>query len=293
MYLWEWMRDRVSERRKYRNLRIQNERRLSRHRRAGLGSGHIAFAPGMPRPHSNITSIGSELGLEISGDLNGADAIFFWQKDGRSAFHQPPRELVDIARDRQVINIGATDISKTNVARAFEVAFGRPFLVNPRTHSGPAVEKSEGNGIRSARIVECPTEPKPGFLYQRLIDNRLDGDRRTLDLRVAVYGESAPFLIRKERSIGARFGDVIETHLTPTLHRPEELLAAEEIDGVISMAGSLGAEFCEIDCVRDRNSGLLYAVDVNTTPVWFDGLGPEAADELVRIQAEAFAKTFL
>ena len=274
-------------------MRIRSTRRLRRARRAGRGPGRIAFAPGRPLSKSNINAIAAELGIELGGDPEGADLVFFWQSDGKSAFHQPPDRLLEIARERPVINIGATDISKTAVARAFEEVFGYPLLLDPRAHSGPAVEKSEANGIRSARIVECPTEPRYGFLYQRLVDNRLDGDLRTLDLRVGIYGGTAPFLIRKERSVGARFGAVIETHLTPTSHRPEEFLSAGEVEGVVSVASRLGADFCEIDCVRDRESGLLYTVDVNTTPTWFDGFGPEAADTLIGIQAEAFEKAFL
>jgi hypothetical protein len=293
MYLAEWVKRRTSEQRDYLLLRVRNRKRMREARANGRGPGHFAFAPGRPHPAANINSIAAELGLDVSDELDGADAIFFWQADGRSAFHEPPDELIEAARGREVINIGATDISKTSVARAFERTFGHPLLLDPRTHRGPAVEKSEGNGIRSARIVECPVEPRPGFLYQHLIDNRIEGDRRTLDLRVAVYGDSTPFLIRKERSVGGRFGDLIETHLTPTVHRPEEFLTDDELKGVRGMALLVGADFCEIDCVRDRDSGQLYAVDVNTTPWWFDGFGSEAADELIRIQAKAFERAFL
>ena len=293
MYLVEWLRERFSKRREYRTMGLENAKRVKRAHENGCKPGHIAFAPGRPRPDSNINAIAAQLGLTTDGDLEDADVVFFWQRDGRSAFHEPPEELADLARTRRVVNIGASDISKTNVARVFEKVFGYPLMIDPQTHSGPAVEKTEGNGIRGGRMIECPTEPRPGFCYQRLVDNRLEGGDRTLDLRVAVYGDSAPFLIRKERSLDARFGNVIETHLTPTVHRPEDFLSEAEIRQVVGMALEIGADFCEIDCLRDRNSGRLYAVDVNTTPTWYDGFGPEAAEALVGIQAEAFEREFL
>lgn len=248
----------------------------------------------MPPPGATILEVSAYLGLEVrNGDFDRARAILFWQCDGRSAFHEPPDELVAAARKMRVINLGATDISKTNVARSFEDVFGYPLLLDPRTHLGPAVEKPEGNGLRTGRIVECPREPRPGFCYQRLVDNRLEARERTLDLRVSVFCRETPMLLRKERSLKSRLGDVIEPHLPPTVHRPDEVLSSVEISRLVELARKLGADYCEIDCLRDRSSGLLYAVDVNTTPTWFEGFEPKVAETLVRIQAEAFREVFI
>jgi hypothetical protein len=62
---------------------------------------------------------------------------------------------------------------------------------------------------------------------------------------------------------------------------------------VQELAGALGADYCEIDCLRDRNSGALHAVDVNTTPALFDLLAPETREALITIQARAFSEAYL
>ena len=161
-----------------------------------MGPGHIACLPGRPHPRAMIHPIAAELGLELNGSLDGAAAVIFWQASEDSAFHSPPDRLLEISADRPVVNIGATDISKTTVARLSGEFFDDPLLIDPRSHRGPAVEKPEGNGLRQARIVECPIEPVHGFCYQRLVDNRVD-DRWTEDLRPVLIGGEVICLIQK------------------------------------------------------------------------------------------------
>lgn len=257
-----------------------------------MGPGHIACLPGRPHPRAMIHPIAAELGLELNGSLDGAAAVIFWQASEDSAFHSPPDRLLEISADRPVVNIGATDISKTTVARLSGEFFDDPLLIDPRSHRGPAVEKPEGNGLRQARIVECPIEPVHGFCYQRLVDNRLD-DRWTEDLRPVLIGGEIVCLIRKERAIEARLGKPTGGSRRPELHEPTDYLTEGEIGKVQELAGALGADYCEIDCLRDRNSGALHAVDVNTTPALFDLLAPETREALITIQARAFSEAYL
>lgn len=273
-------------------MQLHHRRRLETARGTGKGPGRIACLPGRPHPRAMIWMIAAELGLEVGSDPAGADAVLFWQEDPTSPFHEPSETLRAIALERPVVNIGATDISKTTVARAHRNAFGYPLLLDPLEHRGPAVEKPEGNGLRQAKIVECPTEPVPGFTYQRLVDNRLDDDW-TEDLRPVVIGGEVVCLIRKVRHIEARFGNPVGGATRPELHEPSEYLTEAEIQAVLDLAAGLGADYCEIDCVRDRGTGLLYVVDVNTTPAMFDRLASKTRERMIAIEARAFGEAFL
>lgn len=273
-------------------MRLHHRRRLEMARRSGRGPGLIACLPGRPRPRAMIWMIAAELGLDVGNDPEGADAVVFWQEDPASPFHQPPDSLRAAAPERSVVNIGATDISKTRVARAHADSFGYPLLIDPLEHRGSAVEKPEGNGLRQARVVECPTAPVPGFTYQRLVDNRLD-ENWTEDLRPVVIGSEVVCLIRKVRQIEARFGHPVGGPTRPEVHEPTAYLSEDEIDRVLVLAAALGADYCEIDCIRDMPTGLLYAVDVNTTPAMFDRLLPETREQMITIQARAFEAAFL
>jgi hypothetical protein len=283
---------RVASRRKDFRMASHHRRRLVAARRAGLGPGHIACLPGKPSSRAMLVAIAAELGLEVSSSPNGAKAVFFWQREWFSAFHEPPEDLVDLARTTPVINLGCTDISKTTVSLCFEEIFGYPILMDPRRHQGQAVRKTEKNGLREASVVDCPVEPAPGHCYQRLIDNRLD-ESWTEDIRPVVIGGSIACLIRKVRPIEDRFGRVPGGPAKPEVCEAHEYLSADESEKVLRLAAELGADYCEIDCLRDRGDGRLYVVDVNTTPAFFDGWPPEAREQLIEIQAEAFRQHFL
>lgn len=282
---------RVASRRKDFRMASHHRRRLDAARRAGLGPGHIACLPGKPSSRAMLVAVAAQLGLEVNSSPDGARAVFFWQQDWSSAFHEPPEFLVELARTTPVINLGCSDISKTTVSSRFEQVFGEQLLVDPRQHRGQAVEKTERNGLREVRVVECPTEPIPGYCYQRLIDNRLD-ENRTEDLRPVVIGGRVACLIRKIRPIEDRFGKT-PNPTRPEVHDPLDFLTAEEIGKVLELAAVLRADYCEIDCLRDRADGQLYAIDVNTTPAFFDGYRPETRERLIRLEAEGFKSAFL
>ena len=53
------------------------------------------------------------------------------------------------------------DISKTRVDEAFSKVFGYSPMVDPRTHAGPLVRKSERNGAHDGEIIIGPVEPQP------------------------------------------------------------------------------------------------------------------------------------
>jgi hypothetical protein len=113
-----------------------------------------------------------------------------------------------------------------------------------------------------------------------------------VDIRPAVFGDGIPYAIYKERSLDNRLGQVLQPEIVPRLERVGELMSEKEQEMVLELARRLGADWCEIDCCRDRETGILYPVDLNTTPSYFTAFEPGPFEELVRIQAEAFERAF-
>jgi len=91
------------------------------------------------------------------------DLHIFWSYT-RDRIEPPELTL----KDKIVLNRGCWDISKKKVNKIFN-----DISIDPRTHKGIAVEKREWQGGHKWHsIVKCPREPKPGYIYQRVINNR-------------------------------------------------------------------------------------------------------------------------
>jgi glutathione synthase/RimK-type ligase-like ATP-grasp enzyme len=51
-----------------------------------------------------------------------------------------------------------------------------------------------------------------------------------------------------------------------TLHTPEELFSAEEIQHIEKYAAAMKVDFCEFDILRHKGNQKIYIIDVNKTP---------------------------
>ena len=179
------------------------------------------------------------------------------------ATYTDPSELAALPADRPVINRGSLDISKVRVDREVEAVFGTGTLVDPLTHRGRVVEKTNLNSRRGWAIVETPiTEPREGFVYQRLIDSTI-GEGRYVEYRVPIHDGRIPLVYRKEIDEAKRFTKRAES---VTIERPEAHFAADELDGIRRVCAAMGLDFGELDVLRDRTDGVPYVIDVNHTP---------------------------
>ena len=69
-------------------------------------------------------------------------------------------DVADVARPGvPVLNARCRDISKTHVAAVFAEVFGYALAVDPTTHAGPLVEKSDANSTRDGRVLLGPAGP--------------------------------------------------------------------------------------------------------------------------------------
>lgn len=216
----------------------------------------ICFWPERARPWYLVWPAAMSAGAKITSDPMKADVIFHFEDatthDGAAPSARPGAVLV---------NFDARDITKSAVQDAHAAAFGYPLALDPLGDSGPAVEKSEGNGVHDGRIVTLPCAARPGFVYQRLVDNRAD-DGLFEDLRTPTVGGAPVVVFIKRRPEAARFTN---DNVACPMRAPEEVFSTEEIDAIGRFCAALGLEWGGIDLLRDRTSGRLYAVDANKT----------------------------
>ena len=251
-------------------------------RRAAGYRGKLTFVPGLrPRfERSFIYKICRELGWSIAiGGPSDEGLKIFW----------PPDERVQPNAYPDLINGRCVDINKSTVERLFKESFGYGCAIDPLTQTQPYVRKSELNALHDGMIFTEPTEPEDGFVYQRLIDT-VAKDGRVEDIRLNIIGSVLPKFDFKRRRIENRF---VNVDAIVTLEETRQFLSEDEITKVNRLCGLIGLQHGALDCLRDRNDGLLYVVDVNRTP-WGPpvGMPDDQAKKSVRLLAEAFAQAF-
>jgi hypothetical protein len=161
------------------------------------------------------------------------------------------------------INGRCTDISKSNVVRIFEQTFGYQLAVDPTRYAGDMVAKSEENAAHDGMVVKGPlSSPVPGLVYQRLLDNTVEGGM-VEDLRPCIVGNELPFVYIKRRPVGIRFSN---TTYSTSVRSAAEVFSHEEILKILAFAKAIGLDLGEIDILRDKSSGKIFIVDVAKTP---------------------------
>lgn len=241
----------------------------------------ICFFPKKPRSYYAIWPVCQLADVKIVDNPAEADLHFFFEdREFRTAPLPAPS-------NKPAFNIGCHDIRKSVVSRLFEEVFGYSLTVDPKTHKGLAVEKSELNGKHDGRIVSCPIDaPRCDRVYQRLVDNTFDG-REFVDIRTPVVGGKAPFVYLKRRTRDLRFSnDNHRVDLAPV----DAMISKDEQAKIAAFTDAIGLDFGGLDVLRDREDGRIYIVDANKTD-----MGPPSAlsaqDKLKAMRgiADAFA----
>lgn len=212
----------------------------------------IWFTPDVPHPRYMVRAAALWAGIGIAASAEAATASFY--------FEDATCGRVLAAPPGSSFNFTCHDISKSRVAAVFADTFGYPLSVDPRTHQGPAVEKAERNGAHDGRIVDCPREPLAGKTYQRLIDTA-DADGAVIDLRTPCVGGRPVVVWVKHRPAAARF---LAPNTSVVRSRPDEIFSAAELDRIAAFTRAMGADWCSLDILRDRD-GRIYVVDLNKT----------------------------
>jgi len=253
-------------------------------RLSGKAHPRIAFSPDVPRPWYLIWPVLHVAGAKIEQNPAKADILFHFEDATTTATPVPtagPRT--------RYVNFNCRDVSKTRVAKAWETVSGYSLAVNPREHNGPMVEKSEVNAAHDGRILEGPQEPAEGKVYQRLIDNEIEGGL-VEDLRTCIVGGKPAITFRKRRDLGRRF---LNENASASLARPRDCFSDFELAQITRFSAEIGLEWGGVDVLRDRKDGRIYIVDANKTD-----MGPPLVMKLgeklraTRRLAKAFVEAF-
>tara|TARA_R110000787_G_scaffold99840_7_gene204582 strand:- start:17150 stop:18088 length:939 start_codon:yes stop_codon:yes gene_type:complete len=255
-------------------------RRVTGHKRPT-----IAFYPDKPRPWYFIWPVMHVSGSKLIDDVSRADIVF--QFDDST---ETDNAIPAVKEGARLVNFGCQDVSKSTVAEVFERASGYTLKVDPTTHQGRMVEKSEMNAAHDGRVLEGPLDaPVEGKAYQLLIDNEIEGGL-VEDLRCCLVGGHPTVVFRKRRPLERRF---LNENVEVLLDEPANCYTADEIAVIERFAAELGLDWGGVDVLRDRMSGRIYIVDANKTD-----MGPPVALKLAaklratRRMARAFAGAF-
>lgn len=249
----------------------------------------VLFYPDLPSQRMIVWRLCVALGWAITTNpTRRADLVFHWD---RGTFARDDATLARLARERPVINRACVDISKNAVNEVFRKAFGYAVGVDPRTHVGQCVEKSDLNALHDGQIVVCPLpEPREGCAYQRVIDNVRD-DGRIMDIRIPVIGGTIPLAYLRFRPVDRRFRSGNEQ---VALARVYEVLSQSEISDLLRFCELLGLDYGELDVLRDRADGRIYVVDANPTPFGPpSGISSIDAQRAITILAASFRSELL
>jgi hypothetical protein len=247
-------------------------------------SRRILALPDKPVPQSALYKIAHRLGYRFVADENERpDVIIAWED---CTIRRADARLDRLAATSRVINVGAADISKRRVAEVYERVFGYALKVDPRSCSGPILRKSDNNARHDGTIITAPVEPEPGYVYQRLINNAVDGLYE--NIRVPVFGSIVAYCLLQRCAPKHRF--TLEQG-NARLVEVDRVFTPDELALLRLFCREMGLDYGEIDVLRDADDGRLYVVDVNTTPFgpvnrrlddswWFDRLSWQSLTRL-------------
>ncbi|WGF89290.1 hypothetical protein [Marinivivus vitaminiproducens] len=253
----------------------------------------IACYPGLPYHRHMLWKAVLHAGMRLEpyrGDKGRTPAIgLFWadrvaMPDNRVG-PTPPRSWW-----RGALNGRTGQDSKRTVEAVFASVFGYPLAIDPTTHCGPAVAKSDrDNGAHDGRVIDCPiAEADPGLAYEAVIDNRAD-EATVVDYRVPVIGGEIPFVYVKRRPLSDRFANA---NAEVALTEPDAVFSRDEQAGLAEVCRRLALDLgVELDVLRDRTDGRIYVVDANPN-AWGPPRPIAAADAVraVRLYASALVR---
>jgi hypothetical protein len=193
---------------------------------------------------------------------------------------------------RQMINFALRDISKDTVGRANKEIFGYELDINPQTYRGKGVLKSKFNATHDGLVLDFPISKdaiREDKVYSVLINNELDGF--VFDHRLIFMRGILSFFYLKKRPVETRFSN---TNSFVSLEKTQAAFSAYELEKINAFCYMLGADYAEIDVLRDHSTQKIYIVDVSRTPAGPpNGLSVHKKLEVVTKLSEEFARRFL
>jgi hypothetical protein len=217
-------------------------------------------APTYPSKKTTLSKIARMNRVRLTNKMATNPAVIVYFENATYGSASAVQEKYPNAR---IINVDCQDISKERVHVVHQEALGYSMNLNPQTHIGLAVEKSDENAVHDGQEVMCPIEsPKENAVYQIVLDN-VNDNSEYVDIRVPIIGGKIPLVYLKFKTQEYRFTN--KAH-SATLHTPEEIFSNEEIEQIEKYANVMKVDFCEFDVLRHKGNQKIYIIDVNKTP---------------------------
>lgn len=251
--------------------------------------GTILCYPQKPRPYHNLHTLCYKLHMSITNNPYGKfDAIVAFDD---TTIRKEDAILTELAKDHQVINAHCGDISKTHVEEIFKKVFGYGMSIDPRTYEGEYVQKSDTNALHDGKVLNTPSEPQKGYIYQKLINN-ISSSAQAVDVRLHIFRSAIPLALYRYKSINDRFDHTLKAEPVDAC----KAFSKEELAAIFQFCKEFGLDYGELDILRDNNDGKIYIVDVSNTPS-----GPHRGatlskkdyDNFMRALSRSFASAFL
>lgn len=206
-----------------------------------------------PDPLNNICRlypIVKNLNIDHHNDPNKPyDHFMFWSYNKTIC---PPDDI--LTKGKKIINIGCLDITKSRVEEIFQTGIS----VDPLTHNGCCVKKSEGQAFHDGEIIQCPSNRESGYVYQKAIDTKNDRGH-FVDYRI-FYSGQIDLVIKKEKS------EMFKTKLISVeVIDPNIVLSNERQNEIAIKCKKFGLDFGELDMLFDKD-GRPHVIDVNNIP---------------------------
>jgi hypothetical protein len=249
----------------------------------GFQTKSIWVGPVMPSKKTSLYKIAGHLKLSIRQKNSKNHLLHIWFQDQTKSASHPS------ISDSDILNIHCTDISKKNVEKLHEKIWGYGMEIDPKTHQGKCVIKSDENAVHDGHIVQCPVaDYDPTKVYQIVINNEDSGE--FFDYRVAVMKQEVVIIYKKYKTPEKRF--------TNDTHRAEiaslEIIPIEIKNKIVLFCNEIQCDFCELDVLFDQDSQKWFVIDVNKTPY-----GPPASltaldkEKAVTQLSNGFQRNFL
>jgi hypothetical protein len=188
------------------------------------------------------------------------------------------------------INGRCRDISKRHVEQVFETVFGYPLAIDPLTHRGVCLRKSNRNYVKNVTLLQCPIpieELNEDYVYERLIDSRVPGLGAISQSTYVVGGEVATvFKVIIQDWISA--GAFVDGSFDLSAVYPTSVFSAQELEQIAVFCDAMGLEYGKLDILRDNDDHRIYIHDANNSP------GSDSRHPRVkRFRAEQMAQAFV
>ena len=223
----------------------------------------VLFYPEFPKSRSAMYNTFREMDYNVTNNPDEEHEFLIAWEDTTS------RKEYEYLNEKNklfpVPNIDCREIGKTYIDIAFREVFDYSLIIDPTTHKGKALKKTEINGGHDGTVINCPIRPEEieeNYSYQILIDNEVKKGHFQ-DIRVPIVKGEIPFVFEKMRPLDGRFGTGFHYMIMKEVH---EMLSEAEVHNIIAYCDKIKLDIGKLDVLRDQANGRIYIVDVNNTP---------------------------